>query len=232
MSEYLSVRCNNLVKFDGLDYIDASLTEPLAVCIAAVTTAEIPLGGSVVILGNGPVGLMSARLARVRGAGFVAITGLAADTCLTRARFGVAEKFGCDAIIETGKHSVEDEILKKFPKGIDRVIVTSPPESMYDAFKIIRFGGVITVLGLSFSGGNVIDLDVNDLIFRKITLRSVFAEPAIDFHLSTKLLKEGIIDSGTMITHTFGFDNSRDILGAIVDSSRPIVKAVLVTSDK
>ncbi|MCL5104781.1 MAG: alcohol dehydrogenase catalytic domain-containing protein [Armatimonadetes bacterium] len=232
MSEFLSVRYNNLVKFDGLDYISASLTEPLAVCIAAVSTAEIPLGGSVVILGNGPVGLMTARLARVRGAGFVAITGLAEDSSLTRARFGVAEKFGCDAIIETGKKSVEEEILKKFPKGVDRVIVTSPPESMYDAFKIIRYGGIITVLGLSFSGRNVIDLDVNDLIFRKITLRPVFAEPAINFHLSIKLLKEGILDSGTMITHTFGFDNSRETMGAIIDCSQPIIKAVMLTSDK
>ncbi|MHB9036688.1 MAG: zinc-dependent alcohol dehydrogenase [Armatimonadota bacterium] len=230
MSEYLSVRYSNLVKFDGLDYISASLTEPLAVCMTAVHSADIPLGGNVVILGNGPVGLMTARLAKLRGAGFTAITGLSADSDLTRARFSVAEKLGCDAIIQVNKQSVEDEILSRFPQGVDRVIVTSPPESMYDAFKIIRYGGIITYLGLSFGGKNVIDLDVNDMIFRKITLRPVFAEPAINFHASCKLLKEGVIDSGTMVTHTFGFNDAKDVMGAIVDCSQPIIKAVMLSN--
>jgi hypothetical protein len=39
---------------------------------------------------------------------------------------------------------------------------------MYDAFKVIRFGGK-----------NMIQLDVNDMIFRKISHIPTFAEPAI-----------------------------------------------------
>ena len=230
MSEYISVRYNNLVKFDGLDYAGASLTEPLAVCIEIVDCALIPIGGSVVVLGNGPIGLMTARLAKLRGASFVAMTGLSDGTELTKVRMRAAKSFGCDETIEIGKESIEDEILAKYPSGVDCVIVTSPPESMYDAFKIIRFGGIITFSGLSFGGKNVINLDVNDMIFRKITLKPVFAEPAINFHASTKLLKEGVIDTGMMLTHTFGFNNAKDVMGAIIDGSQPIVKAVMLPS--
>jgi L-iditol 2-dehydrogenase len=79
MGLYMSVRYNSVDRFEGLDYVSACLTEPLAVCITAVSTADIPLGGSVVVLGPGPLGLMSARLAKLRGAGFVAIAGLPAD---------------------------------------------------------------------------------------------------------------------------------------------------------
>jgi threonine dehydrogenase-like Zn-dependent dehydrogenase len=60
-----------------------------AVSLTAVIGSEIPLGGSVVVLGPGPLGLMSAKLARLRGAGFVAITGLRAGNIkfiLSRAR--------------------------------------------------------------------------------------------------------------------------------------------------
>src|SRR5512139_2353740 len=103
MGQYMSVRYNSLVKFDGLDYVSACLTEPLAVSLTAVRNANIPLGGSVLVLGPGPLGLMAARLCQLRGAGFVAITGLPADNPREQARLALAERFGCDLVIETGK---------------------------------------------------------------------------------------------------------------------------------
>ena len=227
MAEYMSVRYNSLDRFEGLDYLSASLTEPLAVCITAVETADIPLGGSVVVLGPGPLGLMSARLARLRGAGFVAITGLPADNPREKARFDLARDFGCDMTIEVGKQDIEAEIKGKFPNGVDRAIVSSPPKSMYDALKIIRFGGVITFFGLHFGGQSVIEVDINDLIFNKITLRPAFAEPAIHFPLSNRLLKEGLVDASKLITHTFDFEGAKSIMQAVIDGSEPIVKAVM-----
>lgn len=228
MGQYMSVRFNSLDRFEGLDYVSASLTEPLAVCITAVNIAEIPLGGSVVVLGPGPLGLMSACLAKLRGAGFVAIAGLPADNPRERARLELACELGCDLTIEVGKHEIEEEIKRRFPQGIDRVIISSPPESMYDALKIIRFGGIITYFGLHFGGRSVVKLDINDLIFRKITLRPAFAEPAINFPLSNRLLREGLIDASKLITHTFGFEDARSVLKAVIDGSMPIVKAVLL----
>jgi len=228
MGEYMSVRYNSVDRYEGLDYVSACLTEPLAVSLTAVLNAEIPLGGSVAVLGNGPLGLMAARLARLNGAGWVGITGLPADNKREKARFEVAGSFGCDLTVQAGKQSVEEEVLSKFPDGVDRVIVTSPPESMYDAFKIIRFGGIITFLGLHFGGENVIDLDVNDMIFRKITLRPTFAEPAINFPVANRLLRVGLVDAKALITTTFGIDNAKAVMGAIVDGSQPIVKAVML----
>ncbi len=90
MGEYMSVRFNCLDKFDGLDYKSACLTEPLAVSLTSVLNAEIPLGGSVAVLEPGPLGLMAAKLAKLRGAGFVAITGLDADNAREKARLDLA----------------------------------------------------------------------------------------------------------------------------------------------
>ena len=228
MGHYMSVRFNSLDKFEGLDYVSASLTEPLAVSLTSVLNAEIPLGGSVVVLGPGPLGLMAARLAKLRGAAFVAITGLPADTPREKARLDLARKFGCDTVIETGKQSLEDVIKSQFPSGVDRVIVSSPPESLPDAFKVIRFGGIITFFGLHFGGKSKISLDVNDMIFRKITLRPTFAEPAINFPESLRLLREGLVDASALVTHTFGFEKAKEIMGAIINGSQPIVKAVML----
>ena len=228
MGEYLSVRYNCLNKYEGLDHVSACLTEPLAVSLTSVINAQIPPGGSVVVLGPGPLGLMSAKIARLKGAGFVAITGLTADNERERACLELAGQFGCDMVIETGKQDVEDEIKKKFPEGVDRVIVSSPPESIYDALKIIRFGGIITFYGLHFGGKSIVNLDINDIIFRKISLIPTFAEPAINFPVSNSLLREGLVDAKALITHTFGFKETKGIMEAVIDGSKPVIKAVMV----
>lgn len=73
----------------------------------------------------------------------------------------------------------------------------------------------------------MIEIDVNDLIFRKIRLIPTFAEPAINFPVSNTLLREGIVDAGLLVTHTFGFQNARDTMNAVVSGSEPIIKAVM-----
>ncbi len=228
MGQFMSVRYNSLLRFEGLDYVSASLTEPLAVSLTAVLNANIPLGGSVLVLGPGPLGLMAARLARLRGAGFVAISGLAANNPREKARLDAARDLGCDMVIEVGPQDVEEEIKHRFPKGVDRVIVTSPPRSMLDALKAVRYGGLITFLGLHLGGQSEIPIDINDLIFRKITLVPTFAEPAINFPISNRLLKEGLVDASKIVTHTFGMADAVPTLASILDGSAPAIKAVML----
>ena len=67
LGEYMSVRFNCLNPYSGLGHAAACLTEPLAVSYTSVLNAQIPPGGSVVVLGPGPLGLMAARLARFVG---------------------------------------------------------------------------------------------------------------------------------------------------------------------
>jgi len=228
MGEYLLVSQNSLVKFSGLDFTAASLTEPLAVSLTSVLNAQIPLGGSVLVLGSGPLGLMSALLARIRGAGFVAIASRGGGSPLQSARKAAAENAGFDLVLGCGPEELVQRIKSRFPAGVDRVIVSSPPQSLREALAVIRFGGIVTFYGLHLGGANVLPVDVNDLIFRKITLVPTFAEPAINFPLSLSLLREGRIDAGTIITHTFGLDRAKEALGGIVDGTLPAVKAVIV----
>jgi threonine dehydrogenase-like Zn-dependent dehydrogenase len=92
MGEYVMVNCGNLNVYSGMSPVHACLTEPLAVALAAVNKADIPANGSVMIFGTGPIGLLTAALAKHRGAGFVGISGRSADTVMNRARLALAEK--------------------------------------------------------------------------------------------------------------------------------------------
>lgn len=228
IGDYLCVRHNSLDRYEGLDHVSASLTEPLAVALTAASHAQIPMGGTVLVLGPGPLGLMSARVAKLHGASYVAITGLAGDTPREQARLSLAPQFGCDDVFQIGRDDVEREIKAKFPRGVDRVIVSAPPESLPDALKVTRFGGIITFFGLDFGPHGSVELDINELIFRKISLIPTFAEPAINFPASNQLLRDGLVDANALITHRFSYQETGQILQQIVDGSAPVVKAVMV----
>ncbi len=228
MGQYLSVQRNSLVKCGDLDLMSACLTEPLAVSLTSVINADIPLNGSVLVLGNGPLGLMSALLARQRGAGFVAISGRSADSPLRAARMRAAEDAGFDMVIDADRQSAAAQVKGRFPAGVDRVIVSSPPESLPEALAAVRFGGRITFYGLHLGGRSVVPVDVNDLIFRKISLVPTFAEPAINFPLSMGLLRDGRIDAKKLITHTFSLTEAPGALAALVNGKLPALKAVIV----
>jgi len=228
MGDYLLVRHNSLVKFTGLDFVPASLTEPLAVSVTSVLNAEIPLGGSVLVLGNGPLGLMSALLARMQGAGFVAIASRGGPSALQKARRAACDKAGFDMVLSCAGAELVDAVKARFPAGVDRVIVSSPPSSLADALAVIRFGGKITFYGLHLGGQNVVAVDINDLVFRKITLVPTFAEPAINFPLSLSLLRDGRIDAGAIITHAVPLARAREAMQGIVDGTLGAVKAVVM----
>ena len=228
MGQYLVVHYGNLNKYTGIPHRHACLTEPLAVALTAVRIADIPHNGSVLVLGCGPIGLLAARVARLQGAGFVAITGRSGTTPMSRTRLELAGKLGCDLVLRTSCEDVTAEIRRRFPKGIDRVIVTSPPQSMQEAFKVIRFGGTIAFLGLTFSGNSVIPFDVNEAIFNKTTLRPVFAEPAVDFALATELIKQGKVDASLFQTHAFSFDDAKAHLTEALSGSLPVIKSVFL----
>lgn len=228
MGEYMSVRRNSLVKFDGLDWASASLTEPLAVSLTSVLNADIPLVGSVLVLGNGPLGLMSALAARLRGAGFVAVAGHGDDTPLRSARMQAARRAGFDMVIDSSRERAMEKITTVFAAGVDRVIVSSPPESLPEALAAVRFGGRVTFYGLHLGGRNIVPIDVNDLVFRKISLVPTFAEPAINFPLSLRLLKEGRVDPSSIVTHSVSLEEAPAALKGIVEGTLPAVKAVVL----
>ena len=169
---------------------------------------------------------MAAKVAKLKGAGFVAVTGLNRSTAREKVRMDLAADYGADLVIEAETQSVEELIKAEFPKGVDRVIVTSPPKSMYDALKIIRYGGNITFIGLNFGGQDTIELSINDLIFNKTSLRPSFAEPAINFPLAIKLLRDGLVDPEKLITHTITLNEVKNTIGSIIHGDEPIVKAV------
>ena len=226
MAQHMVVHERLCDRFEGLDYVPASLTEPQAVALGAVLHAQIPPAGDVVVFGPGPIGLMCVRLSKMMGAATVGLVGYDAACPREKARFEAGKRLGADFIVDTAVEDPLEAVRRRFPNGADRVIVTSPPKSMEQAIPAGRFGATVSFIGINLGGNSRITVDVNDLIFNKRSLIPTFAEPAIKFPASLKILQKGMMDTRQIITHTFKLGEHKEIFHGIVDGRQPIIKAV------
>jgi L-iditol 2-dehydrogenase len=228
MAETMTVNYHLLDRFDGIPWEHATLVEPMAVAYNTVLKAEIPLGGNVVVMGPGPIGLMCVRLAKLRGAARVVLVGSTRRKVRENKRLEMGAAFGADEIVEALEKDPVRQVREIFPKGADSVLVTSPPASLPQGIKLARFGGTLTFIGINLGGKSRVEVDVNELIFNKISLVPTFAEPAQNFPETIRLLREKLIDAAALVTTTFAFEEAREVFMKSDSGKEPIIKAVLV----
>jgi L-iditol 2-dehydrogenase len=157
-------RCLHRVP-DGLAMEEAALTEPCCVAYNAVVRhAGIEPGDRVVVLGPGPIGLLCAAMARLRGAE-VALLGLERD----RGRLEVAKRYGCAAIVgdatEWARH--------RDGAGCDGVIdAAGASAALQTALDLVRPNGWISKVGW---GPQPLNFSLDPLVQKNVTLRGSFS---------------------------------------------------------
>jgi threonine dehydrogenase-like Zn-dependent dehydrogenase len=155
MAEYFHV--NNAIA--NLAPIPEPLTdEQAAYCCDMLSTGfvaaeygNIPIGGSVAVFGEGPIGMMATAGARLLGAGLV----IGVESKPDRAT--MARNFGADIIVDFTKEDPVAAILKATGgQGVDTAIEALGLQQTFAAcIKATRPGGVISNVGYHGDGDSV-----------------------------------------------------------------------------
>ncbi|MGQ9514734.1 MAG: zinc-dependent alcohol dehydrogenase [Thermoproteota archaeon] len=182
---------------ENISFDEAALTEPTAVVHHAIVdrTPLVP-GCTVVILGPGPIGLLTLQFAKRMGAGFVAITGLTSD----RNRLDLAEKLGADLTIDVGKEDPVSEIKRiTHDYGADIVFETSgSAQAMRQAIQMTRNGGQITRIG---HGAGEMKIDLDPITVRQITIKGTFSHTWKNWEGALQEISSGRVSVKDLITH-------------------------------
>jgi threonine dehydrogenase-like Zn-dependent dehydrogenase len=161
----------------GLDARHAVLSEPLACCVGALAPCELTPETRLVVLGCGPIGLLSIYAAARAGAHVSAVDPVAERRTIAR-RLG-AEEAVSDA-----------EELE--PSSADVVIDAAGFAATWrSALTLVAHGGSIVVLGL---GDAEAPFPMATLVRRSIVLRGQFAYSRADFAAAVELLSRGELD--------------------------------------
>jgi threonine dehydrogenase-like Zn-dependent dehydrogenase len=172
--ERLAVGEHELVALpEGLDDEAACLIEPFATALAALRLEDVREGDHVLVIGCGPIGLLTTLGCAVRGASVRAV-----DPVPERRSW--AERLGAS--------STAEDFATIAPGAADVAVDTVGAEATWSgAIAGVRSGGSVAVVGLGRSEGLV---PVGDLVRRGVRLRGVYAYGRDDFLSALRLLDE------------------------------------------
>jgi len=136
LAEYVCVHAD--LAFAVPDQISdnaAALLEPLSVGIWANHQADVQPGGSVLIAGAGPIGLVAAQVARARGAACIAVSDV------NPIRLAVALENGATSALRAG--------AEEMPSGFDAFIDCSGAlAAISSGVRAVRPGGSVVLVGM------------------------------------------------------------------------------------
>jgi L-iditol 2-dehydrogenase len=223
-AEYVKVKDRSLHRIDSLGFEAGALVEPLTVALDMVEHSDLQIGCSAAVFGPGPIGLMIAKLAQMKGAGRVFLLGHSRS----KARWRVAEALGIKDVIYVDKVEITELFAKRLPGGVDRVLLTSPPKTIADAIEIAKFGGIITYNGIEYGKGRFVRFDANKFHFKRLQLRGCHSVPNLMFPIAIDLIKGGAIDPELFVTHRFSLSETGQAIGYAAENRDKVVKVMVM----
>jgi L-iditol 2-dehydrogenase len=199
-AKYLAVPTRLLHRLpDNLSYDEGAVVQPCADIVHAVTiNAQILPGDTVVVLGSGPMGLLTTQVAKARGAGKIIVTGLGIDA----GRLRIAKEVGADLTINV---EVEDliERIKQLTNGVGADVVfevTGSGPAMMQALDTVRRQGQIIVIGVNIKP---VALNMFKILENEITIQGSSMSNWKDYERAIDLISRGVIKIHPLITHKF-----------------------------
>lgn len=180
---------------------EVAMLEPLGVAVHAVREKDVT-GDNVLILGCGPLGLMTVAVAKVFGASRVFATSHSSE------KLQKGLKIGADQVFQASDEDITQKILSEAgPHGIGRVIDMSGSEdAIQQGLRVLRPGGTMVLAGIPEK-----EINLNVLlysIYKEIKLVGIFGRKLWEsWYLSEMLLEQGRINTEPLIGSTYSVDN-------------------------
>lgn len=185
---------------NDVEFEQVVLAEPLACCIHAAKTVGIPSGSTVLVIGDGPMGLLHLQTVRAFGAARVMMSGM------TPERLKIAKQFA-DDVIDAGEADVITEVKEKTGGiGADVVIVAVASVAVAkQAMEMVRPGGSVLLFG-GFPSNSEMTIDPNQIHYDEVKLIGSVGSLPEDMALAIKLLQQNVVKSEALFTNLYSLD--------------------------
>lgn len=203
MAQYILARAQSChILPENVTTRQASITEAACCAYHGVYKADVKPGDIVLVLGPGPIGLLTAQVVMARG-GRVIMTGLTSDM----GRLQIAkEKFGVEHIVDVQKDDVK-ALVNELTNGYGADVCydcTGAVPSMQSGMDLLRKKGQYVQIGL-FAKDEV-TVDFSKIIQKELSVYGSRSQNTHDWEPTLQLMSEGKINADKMITHEVGID--------------------------
>ena len=204
----------------GMSAAAAAMIEPVAVAIHTVELARVKPGETAAILGLGPIGLLTAQVAKLSGIRYVYGTDLADY------RLAAGERCGVDYAINADTHDTVETILRETGgRGVDVAFDTArSSDTPALACHVVRPAGRCVFTGIS--GAETDPLPVSVARRKELTVRWC-RRFRHDFPRAIALVAAGKIDVDGLITHSFPLERAAEAFELVSHMRDDVLKVTI-----
>jgi L-iditol 2-dehydrogenase len=195
---------------EGLPFVEAAITEPLACVLNGQEMARVGEGDDVVIVGMGPIGCLHARLARARGASRITLVERSEERLAL-----AAERIGPDhtVLAADGTDPVAAVHALTDGRGADVVIVAAPSAvALEGGIRMAAKRGRVSIFGSLPKDAPHITLDANDVHYRELTLVGAANSTPAHNREALAMIADGRVPVADLITDTLPLDGIFDAI--------------------
>ena len=202
-----------------LPMIEACLIEPSAVANHAVHRAGVTPRDTVAVLGAGPIGLLTAQMARIHGAGLVMVL----DT--RPHRLALAGELGFSHALDAADPGTVAAVRALTAGGPTVVIdATGNPAALDLAVELADPSARIGAVGVC--GGIRATLELDRLVIRELSLIGSLGSPHA-WPSTIAMLRDGRLRVKPLISHVLPLDQLREALSLIEKQAPEVAKIVV-----
>ncbi|MFQ5911693.1 MAG: zinc-binding dehydrogenase [Nitrospinota bacterium] len=193
-AEYCVVPVQCLHRIPGaMDFAEATLVTTAGTAIMGLERAGVETGDRVLVLGAGPVGLLTAQFAQHLGAGEVVITDV------DDARLAVARDVGVDRAVHPEREDLGPSVGEG---GADLVVeCTGVPALFEEGLGCLRRGGRLLLLGIS--AGKKAEVSADRIVLENLTIFGSRGEGDRSCGRAIRAYASGRLSSSALVTHRF-----------------------------
>jgi L-iditol 2-dehydrogenase len=188
---------------DGMPMDHAALAEPLSCCLYGDKKLDVAVGDFAVVIGEGAIGIMHAKLLQLRGAK-VAIVGLMKD------RLEIAKNMGVDYTINAGEEDAVAKVMElSGGLGANQIVLAAGAAPVFgQALEMAaRYG---QILYFAANMRDSISIESDHIHYKELSIIGSYDSTTVYFEQALKILADGMIDGDALISHKFALEDIAD----------------------
>jgi L-iditol 2-dehydrogenase len=207
-----------------VSFEEATFVEPVNTCLKAVRKARVAPGETVLVIGQGPVGLLLMLLAKLEGASVLTSDPMAG-------RRAASLRFGATAAFDPSKVDLGNEIRHHTNgRGADAVLLAVPsPTLVKEALALVRPGGRVLLFAQN-DPVMQIEFPAAAVGVEEKEILGSYSASVDDQEESARLVFERRLPVKDLISHRFSLEEIASALDLAARPADDTLKVVIVNS--